>query len=147
MKLNRSQLKDLIKECLVEILSEGLGARQDLSESLKTKKQVVEQQNPRAKVTQNISYNRQKTNDVVKKVQSQISSLSNDPIMASIFADTAERTLPAMLENDGNQRPIMEGTDVASRLVASSDPIELFGEDETSKWTELAFSGPTNKNK
>jgi hypothetical protein len=63
--------------------------------------------------------------------------------MASILADTAEKTLPMMLENDRMKVPMPTGK--IESLVASHDPEELFGEEVASKWADLAFTGLPNK--
>jgi hypothetical protein len=48
-----------------------------------------------------------------------------------------------MLENDRMKAPMPSGK--IETLVASHDPEELFGEETTSKWADLAFSGMQNK--
>ena len=63
--------------------------------------------------------------------------------MASILADTAEKTLPSMLENDRMKTP--KATGKIESIVASHDPQELFGEEAASKWANLAFPKLSNK--
>lgn len=60
-------------------------------------------------------------------------------MMADILADTAVRTLPGMLAND---RPGQSSAPLAGRIeqiVDAATPEQLFGEDMTSRWANLAF--------
>jgi hypothetical protein len=136
MKVTRNQLKSIVKECLVEILAEGVGhSMPRLNES--TKKPIRKiQSNEGLPVYQSKS-----TSNALKEAI-RIESGGND-IMASILADTAEKTLPSMLENDRRKTPAVTGK--IENLVASHNPEELFGEEAASKWASLAFTEPTKK--
>jgi hypothetical protein len=65
-------------------------------------------------------------------------------IMAAILADTAEKTLPTMLQNEG-RAPIMPPGGAAEKLVASLEPEDLFGAETASKWADLAFTNTPRK--
>lgn len=128
-KVSRSVLKSLVKECLVEILAEGLvGANKNIQESkkrsaskasLKPKKKTIQERNTLDEIPQTIK------------------NVTNDPLMQSIFADTAKTTLVEQVAADNRQRVV--AGDPVSQHVDKSDPMELFGE-SASNWATLAFS-------
>ena len=123
-KVSRSVLKSLVKECLVEILSEGLvGANNQIQES----KRVAAKKKPVAK----------KRKPAERKVIPEtVRSITNDPLMQSIFADTARTTLQEQAEAD---RRNVVPMDAQARMADASDPNEVFGE-AAANWATLAFS-------
>ena len=137
-KVSRSMLKSIVKECLVELLAEGLsgGDTSSLNESLSMTnstsnfKQVSMPTQSTKKVVN------QRFEDNTNKV---ISQATNDPIMASILQDTAKTTLQ---EQNGADRPnqfTAKPTDTYSQIASESDPMEMF-EGAANNWASLAFS-------
>jgi len=155
-KLSRSILKGIVKECLVEILQEGLSPestvqlteskRSDLSarSSSHTKRR-------RSTALDKISYGSASIESALpknRKFESNIKkvteNMTQDPVLSSILADTARTTLQeqAGAETKGPSGaflPTAAAGDAASRVVAASDPMEIFS-DSAGKWAELAFS-------
>ena len=134
-KVSRGALKQLVKECLFEILLESTDSSPDkLTEARKK---------PRAK-SRRPAPSRPALDSIVvggsaKKAQKEsidVSNITTDPVMAAIFQDTAATTL---LEQAAAERgrPIAGG-DAASLAVANSDPASLFGE-AANNWATLAF--------
>lgn len=132
-KLLRSELKSIVKECLVEILSEGL-----LNTNVANKKSIKENrdmntENKRKKHLDNIKFTKKKNINT---------NITNDPILNEILADTANTTLgsqaAAEKRNISNDLVIMQGDD-AAKIVDQSSPEELFSE-HADKWASLAFS-------
>lgn len=119
MKLTRGELKSIVKECLVEILSEGIG---------KTKSKPVMSQAPVSK-----------TPPVSKQRQAQIPHISTgDNILDEVLLDTARTTLPMMQEAEGRKQPMpISGVE---KMVNDNDPQKLFGDETTAKWAALAFN-------
>jgi hypothetical protein len=125
-KVSRTILKSLVKECLVEILSEGLvGASNQIEESKKAKPRKAV---PRANKKRIIK------EDVIPET---IKNMTDDPLMQSIFADTAKTTLQEQTSAERNPRVV--ASDSVSRNVDRSEPTELFGE-AANNWATLAFS-------
>jgi len=150
MKLSRDELKGIVKECLVEILSEGLvGTKQQLDESRRydsspaqPKAQSI--QNMRSSVADKISFlprNNQNTPTQQPRVDRQaIREASSDPMIQAMLADTALRGTPIMEDNRrGAESMIAVQGDVAAKAMLKSDPIDIFSE-SASKWATLAFS-------
>ena len=145
-KLNRNALKSLIKECLVEILSEGLGetAEVQLTETRQAprrKKRI-----PRPRQDHQEHHVRRPALDSIsfkQKVDDRVSGLTNDPIMASIFKDTATTTLQEQASVNSNKsshvEQVMANGDAAAQAISGADPNDLFG-DAASNWATLAFS-------
>ncbi len=130
MKMTRSKLKGIVKECLVEILAEGLvGANKTIQESKRstTKKRIVEKK----------KLVRKKVSKQEEPVPGTIQEMTDDPVLQSIFADTAKTTLVEQQRADSGERVV--AGDSISRMVDESDPTEIFGE-AASKWATLAFS-------
>ena len=139
-KVSRSMLKSIVKECLVEILAEGIngGDVEELNESFsitkpqKTFKETMKQtQKPQKQKVVNEKFE--------QSAQKIISQATTDPVMAELLADTAKTTLQ---EQNGADRPnqfTAKPTDSYSRIANESDPMELFG-GASSNWASLAFS-------
>lgn len=140
MRLTKSDLKALVKECLTEILSEGLGGG------------VVTKEQPRGLLNQNVSEARRPSprptpsvptshlKEVIKR------EAGGNKVMESILADTAALTLPKFLQNDGKIYTPSVGGGLAENVVAASNPEDLFGDEVASKWASLAFmDSPTKK--
>ena len=132
MKLSRNDLKSIVKECLLEILAEGMGSP------------MVESRMHRPiKGQQSTQPARQRKMDPVldapANVRRQAPQISTgNPVFDAILADTATTTLPAqtLAENSRHIQPV----GAAERLVESSTPEQLFGDEASSKWATLAFS-------
>lgn len=164
MKVDKELFKSIVKECLVEILSEGLSPRsdnsRDLSESVDRKAkrslpgmdQIKEAQQKslqtRGSYLDQVSFgSKTKTRDAeptVDKTKKLVSRVTNDPIMRDILADTASSTLKEQHEVPG--RPSMTATpiDEAAKIVSSADPVDLFG-GASEKWASLAFAPKINR--
>jgi len=134
-KVSRKMLKSIVKECLVEILAEGLtgGNSQELNESISSVKST-------RSLDSNFSNNEKVVNekfeDNTRKV---ISHATKDPVMAELLADTAQTTLQ---EQNGADRPnqfTAKPTDTYSQIASESDPMDLFG-GSSNNWAALAFS-------
>tara|TARA_R100000030_G_scaffold93491_1_gene79702 strand:+ start:240 stop:635 length:396 start_codon:yes stop_codon:yes gene_type:complete len=127
MKLTKNVLKTVVKECLIEILSEGFNISKDKSEI-----------NISNAVNEAKSNTRRKTADLVRfenKVKETSNNLTSDPVLSSIFEDTAKTTLQEQLNSPQN---LIAG-DRASYAAATNDPLDLFG-DSAGKWAALAFN-------
>lgn len=143
-KVKRSVLKQLIKECLVEILVEGISADSNIANTL------AEAATPRPSSTKN----KDKYNSELTRINSQreildskkanikndqiIGSLTEDPMMADIFRDTAQTTLQEQgLSNNARDARRVPG-DAASQTVANNDLQDLF--ENANNWAALAFT-------
>lgn len=129
-KINKTLLKNLIKECIVEVLAEGLGtSTTELNESIKS-----------SSSKKSVSAKKVKNENFEKSVKNTTQGMTEDPLMADIFADTARTTLQEQVAADSQKAKfVANGGDAASQAVANSDLGDLFG-DATSNWADLAFS-------
>ena len=141
MKLSRSKLKELIKECIVEVLSEGIGGAALTESSAKKAKPSRNQSQgksstrPRRKVLDSIKFD--------QRVNEAASSMTEDPVMQSIFSDTAKTTLQDQLQHTHSSPSVPAGADAATRAAALSTPEDLF--EGSSNWATLAFNDGINK--
>lgn len=146
--MTRSELKNIVKECLVEILSEGIGGAnktqetkkpavvatpksqdRSLQEMLKMKQTIVNKTQYGAQTPRQPSP--VAANNLVK-------SVTNDAVMAALFADTLETTLQEQVEND---RRLLRGHSTDDE--ATSDlPVGGggFSEEMSKHWSALAFN-------
>ena len=138
-KVNRKMLKNIVKECLVEILAEGIsgGDVEELNESFEEAKprlmpRLNEQKSRPSK-------KKQENNKFEENTQRAISKATNDPIMAELLADTAKTTLQEQNGADSPGKFTAKGSDTYSKIVESNDPMELFG-NSSSNWAHLAFA-------
>jgi hypothetical protein len=165
-KLNRTVLKEIVKECIVEIFEESFFSQGDvLSESSRTRdnsssrgSSVLKRARIPASNSQHlgkrssldtVSYNQQaiKNEAYDRKVNNITNKLTSDPVMAEIFKDTANSTLQAQTSAESSRTSgpsVLSGGDAAALKVHNSDPTELFAE-SASKWATLAFAGTIKK--
>ena len=138
MKLSKSDLKSIVKECLIEILNEGVGGN-SIPKTPKT---------PTTRLP-NIPQRQQTQNKIASpSLREAIKRESGgNSVMESILADTAASTLPAFLQNDGKTPiPSTAAGGLVEQVVANARPEDLFGDEATSKWAALAFmDSPTKK--
>ena len=137
-KVSRSMLKSIVKECLVELLAEGLsgGDTSSLNESLASTNSTSNFKQAAMPVQSSEKVVNERFEDNTNKV---IAQATNDPVMASILQDTAKTTLQ---EQNGADRPnqfTAKPTDTFSQIASKSDPMEMF-EGAANNWASLAFS-------
>ena len=152
MPVTKSQLKSIVKECLIEILSEGIGSSTvQISEAARGgNRQVVSKPSPSVSsvLQQNASkvkLQQQQQRQVVAIKEAIRREAGNNDVMADILADTAVNSLPAMLEGDRTRSAPLPPVGTVERVVASATPDQLFGEEAASKWAALAFMDPIKK--
>jgi len=153
-KFTRSELKGLIKECLIEILQESVGETaqrprvpMQMQESRSHEREVRHESTIRRNISDNISFapNREKTQRPVNSRLSEgIANITSDPIMQAIFSDTAENTLANQTSAERGGPTNVVANDRASMLVANSDPTDLFS-GSSDKWASLAFGESVNR--
>lgn len=149
MKLSRDELKSIVKECLVEILSEGLtGASQTINEN---RRQNVAQQpqqksqpvNPRQSIADKIAFLPKNAPPRQQVDRNMIKAATTDPLLQEMLADTAIRGTPIVEESKVSQArndiAIAAHGDIAAKAMMRSDPTDIFG-DSASKWATLAFA-------
>ena len=142
-KVTRSVIKEIVKECLVEILLEGIdseGPELALTESLR-KKPAKRRTNPKMKEIQKRrdELDRQRVDTRKKPVisESAITGLTQDPLMAEIYADTAATTLANQgMANSAQDRKYVP-SDAAAAAVYENNPEDLF--EGSQNWAALAF--------
>ena len=132
-KINKNTLKSIVKECLVEILSEGISSQVSSpvpsKNSLGRSRRHVTEAKAHRRVADNISFER--------KIADSVDALTDNPVMGSIFADTAKTTLQEQYaaEGPGNQAgpaPVTDGS-------PGVDLGDIFGE-ASQNWATLAFT-------
>ena len=146
---SKKALKNIVKECLIEILAEGLvGSNQaTISESRElrgtmqeyheksTSRRISEQGRDQSVQTSQASQTTQKKSSYLDNIKAGI-----DPIMNDILADTAMTTLREQKEGRGTAGPsVMASGDQAAKIVNQSSPEELFGS-QSANWANLAFA-------
>jgi len=140
-KVTRSVLKDMVKECLVEILSEGLLNTSDqLQESQPRKRRKSSKVDPEVFQKRNKML-REKTNSRPSKPSMDVTGLTDDPIMQEIFADTAATTLREQVEGKGGKTDYRPH-DAAAKVVHENDLEDLF--EGSQNWAALAFNDGKN---
>lgn len=153
MKLTKNDLKGIVKECLTELLQEGIGniflvagsdqPRQAVTSQIPVRNSFAE--STRAATASKISYAKTAPNPALRDIVKRESG--GNKVMESILADTASTTLQSMLQNEVKgaipAQPINGGA--AERIVANTDLNDIFGSDTASKWADLAFASSPRK--
>tara|TARA_B100000131_G_scaffold89528_1_gene86279 strand:- start:70 stop:570 length:501 start_codon:yes stop_codon:yes gene_type:complete len=164
-KLSRSVLKQIVKECIVEVFEESFfpGSVNNISnsqmnerlesssKSTRNKRPQKAQHQKRRSHYDSISYGSSNSENKSSKnhrfderVNEVTSKLTSDPVMSSIFKDTAATTLQEQMSGESNRSNAMPAGDQAARIVNSASPEDIFG-DAAGKWAQLAFADPINK--
>ena len=132
-KLTKEVLKGIVKECLVEILSEGLMGKEASGPRRTQKTQKKRAPSKRSHPT-NPGFD--------KKVQQTTRALTQDPMMAAIFEDTARTTLQEQIQNEAS--PIAHRHDLTSgEGEGAGAPVDSLFEG-SSNWAALAFTEKKN---
>ena len=165
-KLSRAVIKSIVKECLVEILEEGLSSSAGtLSESRRAtsssrrglhQKAQAQRQNKGQKrsVLDSVSWadepKKKKNTEFNSNIKRVTENMTSDPVLSDILADTARTTLQEQAAG-GRTGPggvslptAATAGDQYARAVATSDPADLFS-DSAGKWADLAFAAPINR--
>jgi light-regulated signal transduction histidine kinase (bacteriophytochrome) len=133
MKLSRQQLKSIIKECLVEILAEGLTTTQfNLAEQRKSPVQEVQK---RSQVPQPRKFN-PVLDTPLKEAITNVAQ--GNKLMQSIFEDTAKTTLVKMQNAGDNGHSVTPTMNSVEHF--EGDPTDIFGPEMTKNWEFLAFN-------
>lgn len=156
MKLNKRILKEIVKECLIEILAEGLVSdgnspqqkRMALKESVMSRAQTANHEPEpafkRPSYLDNINFPGTSGDTPSRAVAEQAKpmpmNLTKDPIMNEIFADTAATTLREQRSADSRSPSApVKHHDQASAIVDKTPLDDLFG-GASDKWASLAFA-------
>ena len=130
-KLTKSVLKGIVKECLVEILTEGIISSDPASKAAPKKTRSKTMTRRPEPVVENKKFE--------DKVRQTSNALTDDPLMAAIFEDTARTTLQEQYQAAPSQ-PVQE--DITG--TPSFEPQENGGGSEIFKgagnWATLAFA-------
>ena len=140
-KLSKNALKDIVKECLVEILAEGISSNNtsSLTEAFNNHSSI---DRAKSKNLKNILPPKKVPNERFEKnISNIIAKTTSDPVMTEIFADTATSTLQEQNSADSAKgKFVARSTDEVTNIVAQSNPEDLFGGEASSNWAKLAFS-------
>jgi hypothetical protein len=136
-KLRRADLKQIVKECLVEILAEGLANSRSTSTLHETR--TLTSSPPRERKTQ--VEDRIENPDFNQAVSRSVSSLTSDPMMAALFEDTARGTYQDQMTNDSDPGK----TSMAETAAPGADLSEVFGADAAQNWASLAFDSAAKR--
>ena len=136
-KLTKNQLKSIVKECLVELLSEGLASSGDIMVEAAVKKPTRTNRAASGKAQRSRALDEVKFNNAA---QAKAESITDDPVMQSILADTARSTLQEQTQADrGPGSASMQETAAPGKNI---EDIPIFAEG-AQNWAALAF---TDKN-
>ena len=144
-KMTRTALKNIVKECLVEILAEGLApgdASRNSGVSALTENKKRTRSKTRANKTLRPALDHIQINPELDQLPDTVQSYikNSDSVMSDIFADTAANTLTEQMTADRDKTfssRVSQG-DTATKKMASSDPLEMF--EGAGNWAALAFS-------
>lgn len=140
--MTKTELKSIIKECLLEILTDGLG------ESLNE----VKQKKVQAQKIVEAKEHERRMQLRKKEVADSVSYVTDDPILRKVLSHTAQTTLKEQMANDrvpSNVRNVMQESndDFDDVGAPSGDPgidiSSIFG-GATKNWAAAAFA-PSKK--
>ena len=147
-KLTRTALKSIVKECLVEILAEGLASSgETINESLNfTEKPPPPRPKSKSKRSSHLDSINFGQKQAPERLLKEISAVTTDPLMADLLKDTAQNTFMSQMGAEKNMSYVQRVSqgDQATKAMAAADPLDLF--EGACNWATLAFSHPKNSN-
>jgi hypothetical protein len=150
--LTRTELKDIVKECIIEVLLEGL--RADEQPSQRVQRESVRQQPPKkhldsmtfatgaSRVAEQAQGRRNSPPPVSADLVASFPKDQRD-VMQQIFEDTARTTLPTQVMADRSPNAAMGMQADAATGTSNIDPMSIF--DGASNWADLAFASSKKK--
>ena len=129
--MKRSELKNIVKECLVELLAEGLESTENnILETKRSRKNNVLLEEKR------LAAHRQKLD---ARVTDTVSSVTDDPIMQDILAHTAKTTLQEQMSGDPQTNSGNLLFDDKSAAAAGVNLDSIFAS-PSKNWAKMAFA-------
>jgi hypothetical protein len=133
MRMNKKMLKELIKECVIEILCDGIKSDKlnEAKSQLQESRKIVNKKTPITQV-QNQANSVNSNNDYIKI------AAGGNSLLESVMADTAKTSLIEQIQNEiPNQ----------SHSLTTQVPEQNFVENDNynSYWAQLAFAPSTKK--
>jgi hypothetical protein len=156
MALTRSELKEIIKECILEVMLEGInpGGRNERHAVQETTRKPAPQQIPVGKKhldsisfatgatkVANQAQGRRPVPPAINELASSFPAEQRD-IMKQIFEDTARNTLPSQMTADRSPAAALAQRADDVNGVTNVDPMSMF--EGASNWADLAFA-PSKK--
>lgn len=129
--MTKTELKSIIKECLLEILSDGLGdSLNEVASKKKAEKIIIEKKEQERRMLQR-----------KREISDSISVATSDPILQKVLSHTAETTLKEQLRHDARKN--YGSQDEGDYSEGAGDPgldiSKIFG-GSTKNWAAVAFS-------
>ena len=137
-KLSRTALKGLIKECLVEILQEGLSSdaeplmEMQFSKSKSKRKPRMKRAEKQYQSGLDTHMFGERTPVLSDRLPKVVASVSNDPAMQALLEDTARTTYRSQQNAEGSRGP-------QSQSDIPLEGLDFLGANR-STWETLAFS-------
>ena len=136
-KVKRSVLKEIVKECLLEILFEGIDSEpgyeeEEVIREARRPKRRASRPSSNRNLAKAVKNTQQPKN--AEKFVAAASELTDDPMMASIFADTAQTTLQEQRKGEGRRVPADNAAAAVEDVDNMSDLFESAG-----NWASIAF--------
>ncbi len=136
-KVTKQVIKDIVKECLLEILVEGIAPDSKLNERKLAKKRTS---SPRKQMP-DVSQLRRQNADRIKTMSSQVTS---NPMLAEMFQETAASISEEQLQSMNSGAATMSAAGGTNELMRESkqavdtgvDPNQLAA---AANWATLAF--------
>lgn len=154
MKTSRDELKGIVRELLLELLSEGLGnavprpsatGRPAVPGTVREQRTANGRRAPAfdPRLDTPLVGGRQPTAALRETIKRES---GGNPLMADLLADTAVTTLPAQLSHGdtGTPSPGAAPSGPSQQEQFHGAPEEVFG-DSASRWADLAFMEPKKK--
>lgn len=158
--MTRGELKSIVKECLIEILNEGINITNSQQAQLPAvipEQRIRQQQAPKSTRHSPLDEKapvRQNT-QLQSNINTAVKIMSDDPLMQGIFADTIATVQKQNASGHGQGAGLMSGrmttesvaamnsiqppADRAAAVVANTAIDELF--EGSDRWAKLAFMG------
>jgi hypothetical protein len=159
-RVSKTNLKNAVRECLIEILEEGLSGQASLNESktssirsstsgTRNRSHAQPHTLPYDKIMRESHSQESREsfrNEKLDRIAESAKNMTDDPVLCGIFADTARTTLQEQVRAEsGKPANPSAGGDAAAAKSYQTEPSELFGSESAEKWAQLAFADPVKK--
>ena len=134
-KLSKGQLKNIVKECLLEILEEGIGGTSGTERVSMTESRPRRKTKP-SKKNEKVKDNRLANENFEDAIQKSVQTITENPVMQDILRDTARSTLQEQLSADSGKSGV---SSIGGNMDEVGESIEQFTAND--RWAALAFPG------
>ena len=135
-KLSRSKLKLVIKECLLEILNEGLGETSEIIREAKVKRKKIKK-SIFDQLDDGLSDSGKRSIKFNNSVRTAVSAATDDPVLQKILEETAKTTFQDQIQHESSSPSFQTNLNPMTASPSAGLDIDTLFESASKNWGEV----------